>query len=119
MENQNQHYGTHESMYVEDPNNEKEFLHSEDDEKPEVTGDPSETAEDHDLNPDTKNVGEADVDSLLKAIDNPDPDDDDEDDDDDDDFDLDDDDDLPIEPDGDDLDDEKLDDDDEEETYLK
>lgn len=106
MENQNQHYGTHESMYVEDPNEQKEFLHSEEEEKPVVTGDLSETAEDHDLNQNTQAAGMADMDDLLEEADDskeePDPDDDDDDedpdsddpglDDDDEDFGLDDDD---------------------------
>lgn len=109
MENQNQHYGTHESMYVEDPNEQKQFLHSEEEEKPVVTGDPSETAEDHDLN---QAAGMADVDDLLEEVDDekgePGPGDDD---DDDDDFGLDDDD-LDIDPDETDPDDLDLDDDD-------
>lgn len=125
MENQNQHYGTHESMYVEDPNEQKQFLHSEEEEKPVVTGDPSETAEDHDLN---QAAGMADVDDLLEEVDDekgePGPGDDDDDDDDndpdsddpgldddDDDFGLDDDD-LDIDPDETDPDDLDLDDDD-------
>lgn len=119
MENQNQHYGTHESMYVEDPNEQKQFLHSEEEEKPVVTGDPSETAEDHDLN---QAAGMADVDDLLEEVDDekgePGPGDDDDDPDsdnpgldDDDDFGLDDDD-LDIDPDETDPDDLDLDDDD-------
>jgi len=108
MENQNQHYGTHESMYVEDPNEQKQFLHSEEEEKPVVTGDPSETAEDHDLNRDTQAAGMADTDDLLDEVDGnreePDPDDPDGDEDEDD---------LDIDPDS---DDPGLDDDDPDDT---
>ncbi len=128
MENQNQHYGTHESMYVEDPNEQKAFLHSEEGKKTEVTGDPTETAEDRDLNPDARATGIADVDGLLEEVndkqagnsndpgDEEDDDDDDDDDlglDDDDNLGLDDEDSLPVEPDGDgdDLDEDDLDDD--------
>jgi len=100
MENQNQNYAQYERAGVEEENN-----------KTSVTGDPSETIDNAELTPSNEEAGIADVDRLLKEINNengqPDPDDDDEDDDldgtglDDDDLDgdgLEDDDDFPVEP---------------------
>ena len=98
MENQNQSYNTHDSMYAAKENEENEqqdFLHGEGSESPEVLGDPSETAEDHDLGLASGATGYADTDSLLNETEGPgDPDEEDDD----------------LE--GDDLDDDDLDDDD-------
>lgn len=68
MENQNQHYGAQESVYAEDTNNEKQFLHSDGEDKPTVTGDPSEAAGDRDLNSRTESAGIADTEGLKDKL---------------------------------------------------